>query len=110
MEVGDHMLILVTYDVSTSSKGGPKRLRRVAKTCQNYGQRVQHSVFECKLNSTQYTIMKKEILDEIDPEKDSVRFYRLGKNYKKKVEHFGRSEEHTSELQSRGQLVCRLLL
>lgn len=86
------MLVLVTYDVGTTSEGGSRRLRRIAKICQNYGQRVQNSVFECKINSTQYAIMKKKILEEIDEELDSIRFYRLGKNYKKKIEHFGIKE------------------
>jgi len=86
------VLVLVTYDVSTISKGGARRLRRVARICQNYGQRVQNSVFECKLNTTQYAIMKKEILEEIDEKLDSIRFYRLGSNYKKKIEHYGIKE------------------
>ncbi|WP_152655682.1 CRISPR-associated endonuclease Cas2 [Oceanobacillus sp. CFH 90083] len=86
------MLIVVTYDVSTSSSGGEKRLRKVAKLCQNYGQRVQNSVFECIVNSTQYTILKNEILAIIDKEQDSIRLYRLGDNHKSKVEHFGVKE------------------
>ncbi|GIO23487.1 CRISPR-associated endonuclease Cas2 [Oceanobacillus sp. J11TS1] len=86
------MLIIVTYDVSTSSIGGQKRLRKVAKTCQNYGQRVQNSVFECIVNSTQYTVLKNEILSIIDTDKDSIRFYRLGDNHHSKVEHFGIKE------------------
>jgi len=90
MEVGVAMLVLVTYDVSTSSSGGAKRLRRVAKICQNYGQRVQNSVFECIIDSTQYVVLKKKLLDEIDTELDSIRFYRLGTSYRHKVEHFAR--------------------
>lgn len=89
MEVGVKMLVLVTYDVSTTSPGGEKRLREVAKICQNYGQRVQHSVFECVVNSTQFVILKEELKNAIDLENDSIRFYRLGKNYKNKVEHIG---------------------
>ncbi|WP_040978469.1 CRISPR-associated endonuclease Cas2 [Oceanobacillus jeddahense] len=86
------MLIIVTYDVSTSSSGGQKRLRKVAKICQNHGQRVQNSVFECIVNTTQYTILKNEILSIMDTEKDSIRFYRLSDNHHSKVEHFGVKE------------------
>ncbi|WP_099302608.1 CRISPR-associated endonuclease Cas2 [Bacillus sp. Marseille-P3800] len=83
------MLVLITYDVKTSSPGGTKRLRKVSKACQNYGQRVQNSVFECVLDATQLTILKHELLEIIDPENDSLRYYRLGNNYKNKVEHVG---------------------
>ncbi|GAF19474.1 CRISPR-associated protein Cas2 [Bacillus sp. JCM 19046] len=83
------MLVLITYDVKTSSLGGTKRLRKVSKACQNYGQRVQNSVFECVLDATQLTILKHELFEIIDPENDSLRFYRLGNNYKNKVEHVG---------------------
>ncbi|WP_164218385.1 CRISPR-associated endonuclease Cas2 [Virgibacillus sp. YIM 98842] len=83
------MLILITYDVSTSSEGGTKRLRKVAKACQNYGQRVQNSVFECIVDATQYAILKIELEQLIDQKKDSLRFYNLGNNHKTKVEHFG---------------------
>lgn len=82
----------MTYDVSTSSPGGTKRLRRVAKVCQNHGQRVQNSVFECIVDATQYAILKKKVLDEIDPQLDSVRFYRLGSHYQNKIEHYGTKE------------------
>jgi CRISPR-associated protein Cas2 len=92
MEVGELMLVLITYDVSTSSKGGTKRLRKVAKACQNYGQRVQNSVFECIVDATQYTLLKIELEKLIDPKKDSLRFYNLGNNHKTKVEHFGVKE------------------
>ena len=83
------MLILVTYDISLEDPLGAKRLRRVAKQCVNYGVRVQNSVFECHVDSAQYTMLKHLILKEIDPEKDSVRFYSLGNRYSGKVEHFG---------------------
>lgn len=86
------MLILVTYDVSTSSVGGEKRLRKVSKVCQKYGQRVQNSVFECIVDATQYTILKIELEKIIDKEFDSLRFYRIGNNYKNKVEHIGVKE------------------
>lgn len=86
------MLVLVTYDVNTSSDGGNKRLRKVSKACQNYGQRVQNSVFECIVDDTQFTALKIELTELIDEEKDSLRFYRLGNNYKTKVEHIGTKE------------------
>jgi CRISPR-associated protein Cas2 len=83
------MLVLITYDVNTETNEGRKRLRHVAKTCVNYGQRVQNSVFECILDAAQHRVVKDKLLKQIDPEKDSVRFYLLGNNYKGKVEHFG---------------------
>ncbi len=83
------MLILVTYDVSLAEPGGQKRLRRVAKVCQNYGVRVQNSVFECVVDQTQYVVLKDRLCKEIDEDKDSLRLYRLGNNYKEKVEHYG---------------------
>ncbi|WP_339217828.1 CRISPR-associated endonuclease Cas2 [Ornithinibacillus sp. FSL M8-0202] len=86
------MLVLITYDVSTSSDGGVKRLRKVSKECQNYGQRVQNSVFECILDATQYTTLKLKLEGLIDPKKDSLRFYKLGNNHKTKVEHIGVKE------------------
>lgn len=86
------MLVLVTYDVMTSSLGGTKRLRRVAKICKNYGQRVQNSVFECIVDSTQFTSLKIELEAVIDKKVDSLRFYRLGNNYKTKVIHIGAKE------------------
>ncbi|SDZ39500.1 CRISPR-associated protein Cas2 [Evansella caseinilytica] len=83
------MLVLITYDVQTSSTGGSKRLRKVAKACQNHGQRVQNSVFECVVDAAQLTALKLELRSLIDEDKDSLRFYRLGNNYKTKVEHIG---------------------
>lgn len=82
------MLVLVSYDVSIE-KNGQKRLRRVAKTCKNYGHRVQFSVFECNVNPTQWTILRQKLLDEIDPETDSLRFYFLGSNWRRRIEHVG---------------------
>lgn len=76
----------------TSSLGGTKRLRRVAKICQNYGQRVQNSVFECVVDATQFTSLKIELEAAIDKKLDSLRFYRLGNNYKTKVIHIGAKE------------------
>ncbi|WP_248929980.1 CRISPR-associated endonuclease Cas2 [Paenibacillus hamazuiensis] len=83
------MLVLVTYDVSTVSSAGQKRLRQVSKICLSYGQRVQNSVFECVVDATQYAILKLKLLDIIDQDQDSLRFYQLGNNYKNKVEHIG---------------------
>lgn len=83
------MLVIVTYDVSTVSTGGRRRLSQVAKKCVNYGQRVQNSVFECILDTTQLTRLKHELEALIDPREDSLRFYNLGDKYKTKVEHVG---------------------
>jgi len=83
------MLILVGYDVNTMDHEGQRRLRLVSKCCQDYGQRVQNSLFECVVDSTQFASLKHRLLRIIDLEKDSVRFYQLGKNYKSKVEHYG---------------------
>jgi CRISPR-associated protein Cas2 len=83
------MLVLITYDVNTQNKEGRKRLRHVAKQCVNYGVRVQNSVFECVLDAAKFRQLKQTLSEEIDPEKDSLRFYFLGDNYKTKVEHIG---------------------
>lgn len=83
------MLILVTYDVNTETAAGRKRLRKVAKQCVNYGQRVQNSVFECQVDSVKFRQMKAILEDLIDKEKDSLRFYNLGDKYQNKVEHIG---------------------
>lgn len=83
------MMVLVTYDVSFSSEDGKKRLRQLAKTCLDYGVRVQYSVFECEINSTQWLAFKDELLSIYDPEVDSLRFYKLGRNWQNKVEHHG---------------------
>src|SRR5690606_6873102 len=83
------MLILITYDVSVVSKDGQRRLRRIAKTCLDYGIRVQNSVFECEINPAQFTMLKAELLDTFDPDEDSLRFYFLGRNGYRKVEHHG---------------------
>ena len=79
------MLVLVTYDVNTESPGGKKRLHRVAKICQNFGQRVQNSVFECLVDPTQLIELKYQIQKEIDNDKDSIRYYYLGSNWKRRV-------------------------
>lgn len=86
------MLVLVTYDVRTSSEGGTKRLRQVAKKCEQYGVRVQNSVFECIVDSAKLRQLELDLEKIIDPEIDSLRFYRLGKNHDKKVKHIGAKE------------------
>ena len=83
------MLMLVTYDVNTQDPVGRKRLRRVAKACQDFGQRVQDSVFECEVDPAQWAALRARLLAEIDPEKDSLRFYRLGADGKRRTEHVG---------------------
>ncbi len=82
------MLVLVSYDVATE-ENGQRRLRRVARACQDYGQRVQYSVFECIIDPAQWTALRQRLIDEIDHEKDSLRFYFLGSNWKHRVEHIG---------------------
>lgn len=82
-------MVLVTYDVSTTTEAGKKRLRRVAKQCVNYGQRVQNSVFECLLDPAQFVTLKNKLEEIIDEEQDSLRYYFLGSNWKKRVEHVG---------------------
>jgi CRISPR-associated protein Cas2 len=86
------LLVLITYDVSTITSAGQKRLRKVAKVCQNYGQRVQNSVFECIVDAAQFATLKLELASIIDQSKDSLRFYQLGNNYKTKVTHIGAKE------------------
>ena len=83
------MFVLVTYDVKTSDPGGTKRLRRVARACKDYGQRVQYSVFECIVDPAQWTMLRERLIDEIEEEADSLRFYFLGSNWQHKVEHIG---------------------
>ncbi len=83
------MLVLVTYDVETNSDGGSRRLRRVAKVCRDLGQRVQFSVFECEVDPAQWTALRARLLAEIDPAKDSLRFYFLGASGRRRVEHVG---------------------
>ncbi len=86
------MLVIVSYDVATTTPAGQRRLRRVAKTCQDYGQRVQYSVFECIVDPAQWTMLKERLISEIDTEKDSLRFYYLGSNWHNRVEHVGAKE------------------
>jgi CRISPR-associated protein Cas2 len=82
------LLVLISYDVSIEGDGH-RRLRRVAKACKNCGQRVQYSVFECIVDPAQWTLLRQKLIDEIDPELDSLRFYFLGSNWKRRVEHVG---------------------
>ena len=86
------MFVLVSYDVAVTNEGGQRRLRRVAKACQDYGQRVQFSVFECIVNPAQWAILKDRLISEINPQADSLRFYYLGSNWKRRVEHVGAKE------------------
>ncbi|TMP37374.1 CRISPR-associated endonuclease Cas2 [Pseudoalteromonas rubra] len=83
------MMVLVTYDVSFESEDGQKRLRNLAKVCLDHGVRVQYSVFECEVDSAQWVSFKAKLLKIYDPQVDSLRFYKLGKNWHNKVEHHG---------------------
>ncbi len=83
------MMVLITYDVNTEDSSGRKRLRQIAKQCVNYGQRVQHSVFECVLDAAQCKQLQHKLVGIMDQEKDSLRFYYLGNRYQTKIEHFG---------------------
>ena len=83
------MLVLVSYDVSTREEAGRRRLRRVARLCEDRGQRVQNSVFECLVDAAQWVRFRADLLAEIVPEEDSLRFYFLGNEWKRRVEHIG---------------------
>ncbi|ARN56663.1 CRISPR-associated endonuclease Cas2 [Sedimentisphaera salicampi] len=91
------MLVLITYDVNTQTKDGSRRLRKVAKACENVGQRVQNSVFECLLEPAQWVELKDKLLNLADMEKDSLRFYYLGKNWQRRIEHFGSKPSYDPE-------------
>lgn len=91
------MLVLVTYDVSTDLAAGRRRLRRVAKTCQDHGQRVQKSVFECSLDAAQFVAFRDRLVKEIDVKFDSLRFYFLGNNWHSRVEHVGAHPSYDPE-------------
>ncbi len=88
---------MVTYDVSTQDAEGRKRLRKVAKECVNYGQRVQNSVFECILDASQLLLFKDKLVSLINEQEDSLRFYYLGNKYKTRVEHFGIKTSYEAE-------------
>jgi len=91
------MLVLVTYDVKTDDAAGEKRLRKVAKACKDVGQRVQYSVFECWLEPAQWTMLRQRLIETIDENKDSLRFYFLGSNWKKRIEHVGAKPAYDPE-------------
>ena len=91
------ILVLITYDVSTQDSNGRKRLRKVAKECMNDGQRVQNSVFECILDSSQLLLLKDKLVSMINEQEDSLRFYYLGNKYQTKVEHFGVKTSYEAE-------------
>ncbi len=91
------MLVLITYDVNTEDAAGRRRLRQIAKQCVNYGQRVQNSVFECLLAPAQCRMLQAKLCKLMDPARDSLRFYYLGKNYENKIEHFGCRQTYLPE-------------
>lgn len=91
------MMVLVTYDVNTETPEGRRRLRQVAKACKDLGQRVQNSVFECLVDPSQFYTMKQTLLEIMDKEKDSIRFYFLGSNWKKRIEHYGANKGYDPE-------------
>lgn len=91
------MMVLITYDVSTVTEDGKKRLRKVAKQCVNYGQRVQNSVFECLLEPAQFAQLRRTLEATIDKKEDSIRYYLLGKNWRIRVEHVGAKETFDPE-------------
>lgn len=95
------MYILITYDVSTTDAAGRRRLRQVAKTCQDYGQRVQNSVFECLIDPAQKVVLVEKLLRIIDKTQDSLRIYHLGKAYKAHIESYGRKTSYEAE----GELI-----
>jgi CRISPR-associated protein Cas2 len=83
------MLVVVTYDVATADAAGRRRLQRVAKACQSYGERVQKSVFECEVDPAQWARLRHRLLQEFAPAEDSLRFYFLGSNWSRRIEHCG---------------------
>lgn len=91
------MLVLITYDVNTETPAGRRRLRRIAKTCQNYGQRVQFSVFECNVDPAQWVKLRAKLMHEMDHAHDSLRFYFLGSNWQNRIEHEGTKEPRNLE-------------
>ncbi len=91
------MMVIISYVLDSSSDGGKKRLRKVAKACQNHAQRVQNSVFEADLDYSTFLKLKAELLKLIDEDEDSLRFYYLGNNWKRKVEHVGAKKSYDPE-------------
>jgi CRISPR-associated protein Cas2 len=88
------MLVVICYDVSTIEPEGQRRLRRVAKVCKDYGQRVQLSVFECEVDPAQWTALKQKLIDEVNLEEDSLKFYFLGANWRRRVEQLGAKKSY----------------
>jgi CRISPR-associated protein Cas2 len=95
------MMVLITYDVNTETAVARKRLRHVAKTCENRGQRVQNSVFECLVDPAQWVELRTKLVDIINPETDSLRFYFLGSNWKRRIEHVGAKQAYDPQ----GELI-----
>lgn len=91
------MLVLVAYDVKTETAAGQRRLRQVAKVCEDFGQRVQFSLFECLVSPDQWTELRKRLVDIVDVQTDSLRFYFLGKHWQRRVEHVGAKEGYNAE-------------
>ena len=91
------MLVLITYDVATDNENGQKRLRKVARICENYGQRVQKSVFEFIVEPPMWTLMRQALIEAVDLKQDSLRFYFLGKNWKPRIEHLGTGQTYDPE-------------
>ena len=91
------MMIIITYDVAVTSPQGVKRLRKISKQCVNYGQRVQNSVFECVIDYSTFLLLRKKLLDIMDKEQDSIRFYLLGNKSEGKIEHYGIKQGHNPE-------------
>ena len=90
-------MVIISYDVATSDPAGKKRLRKVAKECQNHAQRVQNSVFEADLDYSAFMKLKERLIEIIDKEKDSLRFYYLGNNWERRVEHVGAKQTYNPE-------------
>ena len=91
------MMVIISYDVATSDPAGKKRLRKVAKECQNHAQRVQNSGFEADLDYSAFMKLKERLIEIIDKEKDSLRFYYLGNNWERRVEHVGAKQTYNPE-------------
>ena len=91
------MFVIIAYDVNTTSLGGTKRLRKISKECVNYGQRVQNSVFEVNIEYAKFIQLKDRLIKIMDKKTDSLRFYYLGNNWKKRIEHIGAKEGYDSE-------------
>ncbi len=91
------MMVLVTYDVSVQTAAGRRRLRRIAKVCLDHGQRVQNSVFECLVDPAMWVSMKAQLEAEMNPDEDSLRYYFLGSNWQRRIEHVGAKPTYNPE-------------